>query len=248
MVHILGQHAPKHDGTVGFISPQDIDSGRYSEDPEYSDEFEPIYWLLMEYHDIRMDPTLSMDKQMEGAEIGLLTVDFAPWSATINWSTTWQEGLPPHNYRVKYRGEAVAVMSPYLLVRTCPFCRLGDPRVNGLWDPAGLFLHTYCPRHPITGQETRKDFPAVAPAHACRGPAYQGKLLGTCRQFDWFGTGILLGSGEMSPREVLQRDAAEALAVRTNKDKFAQDFAQPYNYDALKQVSDIDSRKMEVAS
>jgi len=235
---LILNHKPS-ERPVTFVTPQDIASGLILEDPEYSREFEPVLWLVLEDHDIRMDPTIPLEKQRETQDIGLLSSRFWHWQVSINWSTQWNEGVPPHHYRVRYKGEEVAVMSPYFLFRTCPFCRLGDPCRNGEYDISWLFLYRYCPRHPITGQETVRDLPACAPAHACRGPYWEGRLLGTCRRFDWFGPGMLLGSQGLDPRQVFQRDVAEELAVRTNKDRLAVEMAQPDDRTSPLLASDI---------
>ena len=67
----------------------------------------------------------------------------------------------------------------------------------------------------------------MLPAHQCRGPAFDGRLLNTCRQLDWFGSGVLLGSQGLEPWEVFQRDCAEELARRENQNKLAVDYSTP---------------------
>lgn len=213
--------------TVDFVSAQDIAEGRILEDPEYSQIWETVFWLLTTEHSIKADPTLPLLKQQEGAQSGIIDLRFWHWHVSVNWDERWNQGIPPHHYRVRYKGDEVAVMSPYFLVRTCPFCRLGDPWSRGQYRPEGLYLWAHCPRNPRTGGATPHDFPAVLPAHPCRGPAYDGRLLNTCRQLDWFGSGLLLGSQGLEPWEVFQRDCAEELAKRENMNKLAVDYSTP---------------------
>lgn len=223
---------------VDFIGQHEVDN--VLEDPEYSREFEPILWLLMEEHDMRVDPTMSAEKQRVSGDIGVLTTEFGNWRVALNWSSQWNQGVPPHHYAVTWVGkfgdtseQEVACLSPYFLARTCPFCKLGNPRPDGReFDMRWMFLHAYMPYNPINGQPTPPDLAAVAPAHRCRGPYYDGRLLGTCQQFDWFGTGVFDSMGR-GPREMLQLDAAEALAKATDKDRYATDMAVPDDLEAL---------------
>ena len=251
MANVRTDSKTKGDSKLEFIGADEFDD--VLEDPEFSREFEPVFWMLSEVHDIKMDPTLSAEKQRESANIGLLSHEWGNWRVSLNWSTHWNEDIPPHHYRVEWASkfsktakEPVAVLSPYFLYRTCPFCRAGDPRAGGNFDIRRLRMATWIPRHPLTGGPTPPDLPACAPAHACRGPFYDGKLLGTCRQFDWFGEGIFLGSAAIGPREVFQRECSEELERLTNETGISGKFQTPDDHAAAAAASDIGSSSIIV--
>jgi len=206
--------------------PVDLDSSKegWYEDPEYAAEFEPILWLIMEENDIRMDPTLNAETQVRNGEVGVLKADFWKWGVRLNWSTQWMKGIPPHHYRVLFNHEEVGILSPYELVRTCWKCRLGDPREGREWKPEMYYVRGIHPEAP-------PELPWCLPAHRCRGPLYEGKLLGTCGEIDWHAYTI--------PRGQLQVDAAEALAVKANKDSLASTMAVPYNPSSQLKAQDI---------
>lgn len=224
-----------------LLSAAEIDAGNYYEDPEYSRSYLPVQGLIFEDHDIVMDGSLSKDQQIAAADIGLLHTAFGRWKIASNWSPKWHDGVPPNHYLVNYNGQDVACMSPFMFPRTCPFCRYGDPWTGTRYQVQRLYMKHWIPNHPQTGYPTPDMLPAVAVAHACRGPfdTASGKLLGTCRMLDWYGGGILLGSMGLEPAEVFQRECAEELARRTNVDSLAIEFSTPDDYSSAASARDI---------
>jgi hypothetical protein len=235
------QTEKKSEVKAPFLSPDEVDAGAYYEDPEYSNTYLPVQGLIFESHDIVMDATLSKDEQIRSADIGLLFYEFGSWKIASNWSQKWHEGVPPNHYLVNYRGTNVACMSPFMYPRTCPECRHGDPWDGRRYHGERLYMKHWIPRHPQTGAPTPDMLPAVAVAHRCRGPFDKGsgKLLGTCGGMDWFGSGILLGSGQLEPAAVFQRECAEELARITGDNDIADEFSAADDYASAANARDI---------
>jgi len=184
----------------------------YEDEPDFADAFEPALWLLLHQHDITMDPTLSKEDQLKGREIGVLEASFWKWKIFVNWQTKWAQVIPPQHMAVHFNGEQVGIISPYLTVRTCWNCRLGDPtRSPGGGGPAnnGFDEDSYYIKTPtaqlLMNPDLPRRIPAVYPAYPCP----------RCKQYDWFARSITI--------EQFQRDAAEHLAVETGEDEIATD-------------------------
>ncbi len=177
--------------------------GWEDQESDYADAFEPALWLIMEKQDIRMDPTLSKEEQLSNRDIGILSHSFWKWTIHVNWSTTWAQKIPPHHMAVHFNGVLVGIISPFLTIRTCWSCRLGDPTRTPGGQPArnGYDEKWFY----ITYPGSTIKLPAVYPAHPCP----------ECGAYDWFANTVEI--------EQFQRDAAEHLAVATGDDVHATD-------------------------
>jgi len=207
---IPGQKSAPTMGHVPLITDAAFDE--YDDEPDYADAFEPALWLILHQHDIVMDPTISQEAQLKGREIGVLEASFWKWKIFVNWQTKWAQKIPPQHMAVHFNGVLVGIISPYLTVRTCWNCRIGDPTrspggtapaKNG-FDDGSYYIQT--PRAQlILNPNLPIRLPACYPAHPCP----------RCRQYDWFAKSVTI--------EQFQRDAAEHLAVETGDDEHATD-------------------------
>lgn len=212
MVHIIGQDkvTTTQEG-VPLLQDTDLDDGGWEEDPEYSDEFEPALWILLERYDIQMDPTLSFEDSMAGRDIGVLTAKFWKWTISLNWQTVWARHIPPHHMAVEFDGTEVGIISPWLTLRTCWKCRRGNPiGRDGKYSENGLWVYS----------KQIGRVPAVLPAHPCPGRLQkvgEEVVRIPCGEYDWYASFV--------SREQFQRDAAEEVAKDTNDDTLAQEMA-----------------------
>ena len=195
-------------GVIDFIPPEQVDDGSWLEDPEFAREFIPIQMLFLQRNHVTIDPTMSAERQKASADQGLFEIRFKPWVVYLNWSTQWQGRIPPHHYAVEFHGETLGILSPFALVRTCWKCRLGSPRVGSTWWPGLMYVRSVHPKAPPR-------WPWVRPAYPCWGPLENSYLIRTCGEMDWWARTI--------DRELVQRDAAEALAIEAETDSYASD-------------------------
>lgn len=204
---IPGQAGSQMEQHVPFATAGEMDN--YEDDPDYADAFEPALWLLLHKHDITMDPTMSMDDQLNKRDIGLLSHSFWKWAIYVNWQTVWAQKIPPHHMAVHFNNTLVGIISPFLTARTCWSCRLGDPtrKANGQPADGGFDENLMFMTLPLTQQIMHptwpKRLPLCYPAHPCP----------RCKNYDWFASTVRI--------EAFQRDAAEHLAVETGEDDFA---------------------------
>ena len=209
MVHIIGQDRSPRQEAIGLL-PEQADDGNWIEDPEYSDEFEPALWIILQRYDISMDPTMGLEAAMAARDIGLLTAKFGKWSIAINWATQWAQKIPPHHLAVEFNGDLVGILSPWLTMRTCWSCGRGNPiGPDGKFHEDLLYVPTKA-----------GPMPAVLPAHACPGRLEKHNsqvIRRPCGKFDWF--------AHFVTREDFQRDAAEVVAKDTGEDYLAADMA-----------------------
>ena len=191
---------------VDLIS-HDMDDGGWTDTPEVSDEFEPAFWVILQTNDISFDPTLSKEQAAKTVDLGVLTAHFRPWEIHLNWSTGWAQKIPPHHMAVLWQGIEQAIISPYLIVRTCWKCRRGSPRgPDGSWDEERMWIRP-TPEQLLQAPDLPQRLPAVMPAYPCPGGQQWYPLLRQyrqvrCGEYDWF--------GRNARREQFQFDAALA--------------------------------------
>lgn len=240
-MHILNGGKKAIDDKILMLDPS-VPEDEYEEDPEYADIFEPALWLILQNHDINLDPTIDYGKtrseQLAKAQLGVLYHSFGNWNIAVNWQTLWAQSIPPHHFAVhfcaKYEGSKsrastgevlVGIMSPYFLLRTCWQCRLGDPiGPDGDWNEERYYKplnHALIDQAvsdesltPDEGAQLKTDLIDKAPKVVPAMPCPD------CEMYDWFGD---LHGGIIARPEDFISDAADELAKITGLDHLAKD-------------------------
>lgn len=125
---------------AGRVVPLRADDA-WEEDPEPCPVFSAALQAVvnLQADELEMDPTLSeADDRANMAAFGVREARFGVgrlgplWHVQVNFSYSRQGKLPPGYMSVRYKDKEVAILGPWLLVRTCWQCGLKG------WDPMWL--------------------------------------------------------------------------------------------------------------
>lgn len=129
------------------------DGGEWEEEsPETDQTFELALWVIAHRHDISLDPDLVGDKAEVASMIGVKEADFGGadgklWKVRVNWNQHGWAGKIPAGYaQIHYAGTEVAIIGPWLTIRTCWHCGLKGWRTDVGAAKIGIVLpNVECP-------------------------------------------------------------------------------------------------------
>ena len=86
--------------------------------------------------ELKFDPTLRGEKDKASGDKGVFVtafggVDGKMWSIAHNWTKGWKGKMPPGYCSISYRDNDVAILGPYMTIRTCWSCHLTGWRIQG---------------------------------------------------------------------------------------------------------------------
>lgn len=73
---------------------------------------------------IEVDPHLHGDAAKKALDHGVFHGRMGLWDLSLNWTTQWQQQIPPYHLWVRYNDVDVAMLGPYLTWRYCPTCKV----------------------------------------------------------------------------------------------------------------------------
>ena len=188
------------EGALG-INAEQINIVTELNEQEYEDEqpdSDPTYVLGLKavIHNmpqgVTVDPAITKKQdQLEAADKGIQSVEFMGWGVKLNWSPTARQHLPPYHMVIEYHGTQVAILSPFLMARTCYKC--GHRGWNSQAAKQGLKIGRCVPGHPCP----------------------------RCRSIDWWGKVAQPNQFERDAAEFLATDTGrDELFDRYAPDKF----------------------------
>ena len=127
------------DGMISAVSSETEDL--YEDDLPQDDETFTLGLQALIHqlpYDLELDPELIGDKAEEATARGVVKAWWkvgltGKWEVQVNWNKTeWEGKIPPGYMRILWHDSEVAILGPWLTVRTCWFCKL-----KGLLDLPG---------------------------------------------------------------------------------------------------------------
>ena len=108
------------------------DSGEWEEEsPETDQTFELALWVVAHQHDISLDPDLVGEEAETASILGVKTATFKQWQVEVNWNQHGWAGKIPAGYaRICYTDTEVAIIGPWMTIRTCWNCQLKGWRTD----------------------------------------------------------------------------------------------------------------------
>jgi len=152
--------------------PEQIVTVDETTEHQFEEELPPfdrtfIHALHATTHDMPFDlefkPELRGDKALATNDKGIFKTRFGGqtgqmWTIIHNWTTSWAGKLPPGYCSISYFDDEVAILGPYMTIRTCWSCHLKGWREKGVGNCLPGHACPSCGNHDWFGKIVQPDF------------------------------------------------------------------------------------------